>query len=158
RRRSQRPRDLHQLPAQEAGSAGSPAHPHQPPGGIQPPSAPGLSVRRLHLPRLRGTTRRLSLRQRLLGTLVILVVVGFVVSDVASYNALRSFLLGRVDQQLTALDNGLTRGLLVSGRLDRAGLGGVFFQVRDGQGTPVVSGTPNPLNTNQPFTPRLPNP
>ncbi|HEY1635786.1 MAG TPA: HAMP domain-containing sensor histidine kinase [Acidimicrobiales bacterium] len=104
--------------------------------------------------------RRLSLRQRLLGTLVLLFVVGFVVSDVASYRALQSFLFGRVDQQLTALNNGLTRGLLVSGRLDRGALAGVFFQVRDSQGGLVVSGNGNavPLGAGQAFTPRLPDP
>jgi two-component system OmpR family sensor kinase len=94
----------------------------------------------------------------LLGALVILVVVGLVVSDVASYRALQSFLFGRVDQQLTALNNGLTRGLLVSGRLDRAALAGVFFQVRDGQGGLVVSGNGLPLNAGSPYTPRLPDP
>jgi two-component system OmpR family sensor kinase len=107
---------------------------------------------------LGATRRRLSLRQRLLGALVLLVVVGLVVSDVASYRALQSFLLGRVDQQLTSLNNGLTRGMLVTGRLDRGALAGVFFQVRDGQGSLVVSGNPQPLNEGQPYTPRLPDP
>jgi len=109
-------------------------------------------------PGLGDKPRRLSLRQRLLGALVLLVVVGLVVSDVASYRALQSFLLGRVDQQLTSLDNGLIRGMLVTGRLDRGALAGVFFQVRDGQGALVVRGNPQPLNDGQPYTPRLPDP
>ncbi len=111
-----------------------------------------------HRPVRGATSRRLSLRQRLLGTLVILVVLGLVVSDVASYRALQSFLFGRVDQQLTALDNGLTRALLNSGRLDRGALAGNYFQVRDSQGALVISGNPQPLNAGQPFTPRLPDP
>ena len=109
----------------------------------------------------RGTSarsRRLSLRQRLLGALALLVVLGLVVSDVASYRALQSFLFGRIDQQLTSLDNALTRGMLVTGRLDRGALAGVFFQVRDSQGNLVVSGNPQPLNEGQPATPRLPDP
>jgi two-component system, OmpR family, sensor kinase len=111
-----------------------------------------------HPPGVGATRRRLSLRQRLLGTLVLLVVVGFVVSDVASYRALQSFLLGRVDQQLTTVNNGLTRGLLVNGRLDRVAMGGVFFQVRDGQGDLVVGGNPQPLGASRAYTPRLPDP
>ena len=111
-----------------------------------------------HRPGVGATRRRLSLRQRLLGTLVLLVVVGFVVSDFASYRALQSFLLGRVDQQLTAVNNRLTRGLLVNGRFDRVALGGVFFQVRDSQGGLVVSGNPQPFGAGQAYTPRLPDP
>jgi two-component system OmpR family sensor kinase len=56
------------------------------------------------------------------------------------------------------LNNGLTRGLLVSGRLDRGGLAGVFFQVRDSQGGLVVSGNPQPFDAGQAYTPRLPDP
>ena len=42
----------------------------------------------------------MSLRARLLATLLLLVAVGLVVADVATYSALRSFLVQRVDAQL----------------------------------------------------------
>src|SRR5579875_1563264 len=45
--------------------------------------------------------RRLSLRARILAGVLVLVTVGLVVSDAAAATALRSYLIGRVDQQLS---------------------------------------------------------
>lgn len=63
--------------------------------------------------------RPLSLRARLLAVVLILVLCGLAVADVATYSRLRSFLLGRVDQQLDTAHRGVEMALLGGG-----GLGG----------------------------------
>ncbi|MBV8462181.1 MAG: HAMP domain-containing histidine kinase, partial [Acidimicrobiales bacterium] len=59
----------------------------------------------------------MTLRLRLLLTVVITVVAGLVISDVVTYNALRSFLVTRVDQQLDAAAYPVGRALLSSSGL-----------------------------------------
>ena len=55
--------------------------------------------------------RPLSLRGRLLALVLALLFCGLAVADLATYAALRSFLLGRVDQQLDAADGSIERAL-----------------------------------------------
>ncbi|HEV8648596.1 MAG TPA: hypothetical protein VG276_04150 [Actinomycetes bacterium] len=62
-------------------------------------------------PRPLSPPRPLSLRGRLLAALLVLVVCGLAVADVATYAALRSFLLGRVDQQLDSADRSIERAI-----------------------------------------------
>jgi two-component system, OmpR family, sensor kinase len=71
-----------------------------------------------------------SLRARLLATLLILAAVGLVVADVATYSALRRFMVGRVDDQLKA-----ARGAL-SGYAPGhdPGSTGVYWAFRDSTG------------------------
>ena len=56
--------------------------------------------------------RSLSLRGRLLAALLVLLACGLAVADVATYVSLRSFLLGRVDQQLAAAHDSVERAVL----------------------------------------------
>ena len=77
----------------------------------------------------------MSLRARLLATLLILAAAGLIVADVATYSALRSFLIDRVDAQLRD----------ARGSLDGFGPGrdpgsfGVYAAVRDSTGQIRVS-------------------
>ncbi len=105
-------------------------------------SAPARSPLRRLLP-----ARPLSLRARLLAVLLILVICGLGVADVATYSRLRSFLVGRVDQQLDTAHRGVELMLLGGGppahdrggqidvqyALDEASrrYQGLFLQVRD---------------------------
>jgi two-component system OmpR family sensor kinase len=57
----------------------------------------------------------LSLRARLLAVLLVLVLCGLAIADVATYSRLRSFLLGRVDQQLDTAHRGVEMALLGAG-------------------------------------------
>ncbi len=106
---------------------------------------------------------RVTLRFRLLLVLVAVVAAGLVVSDVATYTALRSFLTNQVDQQLVpdavsmqhVLERCLRTGILpcqpalgtdngASGA--RGGAGqflqpGTFGELRDASGTVLISGT-----------------
>jgi len=111
-------------------------------------SAPARSPLRRLLP-----ARPLSLRARLLAVLLILVICGLGVADVATYSRLRSFLLGRVDQQLDTAHRGVELTLLggpagggshyrggptsVQYALDEASrrYPGLFLQVRDSSNT-----------------------
>ncbi|MGH9130876.1 MAG: ATP-binding protein [Acidimicrobiales bacterium] len=65
---------------------------------------------------------RLSIRSRLLASVLILVAIGLVVSDVAAATALRSYLVGRVDAGLANAGEPAER-LLASGGLFQAGAG-----------------------------------
>jgi hypothetical protein len=82
-----------------------------------------------------------------LAALLVLLLCGLAVADVATYTALRSFLLGRVDQQLQAAHRDVERSLPDGGdpgpqaafRLLGQVVPGVFVQVRDPINDIVVS-------------------
>ncbi len=95
----------------------------------------------------------MSLRARLLATLLILAAAGLVVADVATYSALRSFMVDRVDDQLRE-----ARGSLAFSQGRAPGSFGVYAEVRDGSGTtqekrsyhypgtdPDAAGAPDPV-------------
>lgn len=63
---------------------------------------------------------RLSLRSRLLASVLILVALGLVVSDVAAATALRSYLVGRVDSGLANADGPAEHLLAAGGLFDQA--------------------------------------
>jgi two-component system, OmpR family, sensor kinase len=105
---------------------------------------------------------RLSLRARLLIAVAAVALVGLVAADVATYTALRSFLVDRVDESLTAAHTPLIRSLF--GPLDRSPGGdagalaaaapGAYVELRSSDGTTIVS-----QSTRGEFTtsrPRLP--
>ena len=95
---------------------GVPARPRRAPGrrgsGGPPGRRPALRGRRHHEAALPVT-----LRLRLLLLLVGIVAAGLVISDVVTYNALRSFLTTRVDQQLEVAAFPVGRALLSSSGL-----------------------------------------
>jgi two-component system OmpR family sensor kinase len=102
----------------------------------------------------------MSLRARLVAVASALVVVGLVVAASASYAALRSSLLTRVDQQLDVLHGRVERDLFRGGDPRRAAVfdttagSAPFFQLRDGDqvlGTYAVR-----LPDEQTYTPKLP--
>ncbi|HEX6677639.1 MAG TPA: HAMP domain-containing sensor histidine kinase [Actinomycetes bacterium] len=108
--------------------------------------------------------RPLSLRGRLLALVLALLFFGLAVADLATYAALRSFLLGRVDQQLDAASASIERaapGLGGHGvdprylrQLSQVAPG-VFVEWRDPDGDPVdVPGGYGSYG--QPSSPRLP--
>ena len=119
---------------------GPAAHPH------------GPGHRLLHAGRARrppaptpGPEDRMTLRLRLLLLLVGIVAAGLIISDVVTYNALRSFLTTRVDQQLDAAAFPVGRALLSS-----SGLGP--------QVPAAPGGTPAPADTvraDRPFRRRV---
>src|SRR6266481_3228086 len=86
RRRCQRARDVCQLPAPQGRPARPPAHSNR-------------ARRRVRL--TNATKMTLSLRGRLLIGVMSLVVLGILVFDFATYATMQSFLLSRVDSQLT---------------------------------------------------------
>ena len=105
---------------------------------------------------------RLSLRARLLLAVAAVALVGLVAADVATYTALRSFLVDRVDESLTAAHRPLIRSLF--GPLDRgpggdagalaAAAPGAYVELRSPDGDAIVS-----QSTRGEFTtsrPRLP--
>ncbi|HEV8207759.1 MAG TPA: ATP-binding protein [Acidimicrobiia bacterium] len=105
---------------------------------------------------------RLSLRARLLIAVAAVALVGLVAADVATYTALRAFLVDRVDESLTAAHTPLIRSLF--GPLDRSPGGdagalaaaapGAYVELRSPDGTTIVS-----KSTRGEFTttrPRLP--
>jgi two-component system, OmpR family, sensor kinase len=87
--------------------------------------------------------RPLSLRGRLLAALLVLLFCGLAAADLATYAALRSFLLGRVDQQLGAAHRGVERALGGHGvdprwlRQPGQVAPGAFVEWRDGDGQVV---------------------
>src|SRR4029077_758289 len=91
RRRRQRAGDLHQLPAPQGRPRRADADPHRAGCGLRDARAP----RDL-------TVAPMSLRLRLLITLAPLFILGLVAADVGTYLSLQSFLVSRVDDQLTA--------------------------------------------------------
>jgi two-component system, OmpR family, sensor kinase len=104
--------------------------------------------------------RPLSLRGRLLAALLVLLFCGLAAADLATYAALRSFLLGRVDQQLGAAHRGVERAL--GGHVDPRWLRqlgqaapGAFVQWRDGGGQ-VVDAPAGRVGASPPSSPLLP--
>ena len=105
---------------------------------------------------------RLSLRARLLLAVAAVALVGLVAADIATYTALRSFLVDRVDESLTAAHQPLIRSLF--GSPDRSPGGdagalaaaapGAYVELRAPNGYAIVS-----QSTRGEFTtsrPRLP--
>ncbi len=90
---------------------------------------------------------RLSLRARLLLAVAAVALVGLVIADIATYTALRSFLVDRVDESLTAAHGPLIRSLF--GPLDRTPGGdagalasaapGAYIELRAPDGSALVS-------------------
>jgi two-component system OmpR family sensor kinase len=105
----------------------------------------------------------MSLRVRLLAASVVLVLCGLMAADVATYHALRSFLLHRVDDQLDSAHRSVERALsLRNGAFAEEALRqlgavapGVFVQVRDVNDQVLV--TVNGHGRDGPdYTPKLP--
>jgi two-component system, OmpR family, sensor kinase len=88
----------------------------------------------------------LSLRGRLLIGVISLVVIGLLVSDVATYVTLRNSLLSRIDQQLTARSTVDTAVVVIANQCQRRGPGtatdfpaGTITELIGGDGTPRTS-------------------
>ncbi|MBW3668246.1 MAG: HAMP domain-containing protein [Actinobacteria bacterium] len=106
----------------------------------------------------------MSLRARLLAATLVLVALGLVVANIATYSALRSFLYDRVDSQLEAVHRSVDR--VVPARRDmppepalrrlEAVTPGVFAQVRDPQGRVVASSAGRRFGVAPTSAPRLP--
>jgi two-component system OmpR family sensor kinase len=104
----------------------------------------------------------MSLRARLLSGVLVMTAVGLVAAGGGTYLALRSFLLGRVDQQLMATRASVGRGLRQSSTntIDTTTLGRLappvaFVEVRDAAGNVLAVHYPTSLNGSAPG-PRLP--
>ncbi|HEX2851363.1 MAG TPA: HAMP domain-containing sensor histidine kinase [Acidimicrobiales bacterium] len=90
----------------------------------------------------------MTLRARILVSVVALSLAGLVVADAATWTALRSFLLGRVDEQLVSAQAPVLRALATGGGLGDRDLGrvdpritvppGTYGQVRDSSGSVLV--------------------
>src|SRR5438270_6742465 len=108
----------------------------------------------------------MSLRTRLVLALGVVALVALVAADVATYSALRSFLVQRVDQQLQQADSALARGPGPDAHHgdgspfepdhNRA-LPGGYVELRDAQGNPLF--TPQeaniaPYRTAKPVVPK----
>ena len=93
---------------------------------------------------------RLSLRARLLIAVAAVALVGLVLADIATYTALHSFLVDRVDESLTAAHGRLIRSLY--GPLDRSpgsdagalasAAPGAYIELRAPDGSALVSQPP----------------
>src|SRR5690606_24181248 len=94
-RRVDRGRDLHQLPAAQAGRAGPAGHHHPARGRVRPDM-------RLRIPRPRCARGVHSLRGRLTLANVALLAVGVVAATVVSVMGMRYYLLDQIDAELTA--------------------------------------------------------
>jgi two-component system, OmpR family, sensor kinase len=104
----------------------------------------------------------MSLRSRLLAGVLVMTAVGLLAAGGGTYLALRSFLLGRVDQQLMATRASVGRGLRqsTSSTIDTTTLERVappiaFVEVRDAAGRVVATHAPSSLSGSSP-APRLP--
>ncbi len=106
---------------------------------------------------------RLSLRARLLLAVAAVALVGLVVADIATYTALRSFLVDRVDESLAAAHRPLIRSLF--GPLDRNPAGdagalaaaapGAYVELRSPDGSALVSqSTRGEFTTSRPSLPK----
>jgi len=87
---------------------------------------------------------RLSLRARLVLGVIVLAAVGLAIADVATYTALRSFLLDRVDNTLNAVHPGAEQLVFGRGRGPGSGdlgnqLAGDCIQVRQVGGRVVTN-------------------
>ena len=104
----------------------------------------------------------MSLRARLLAGVLVMTAVGLLAAGGGTYLALRSFLIGRVDQQLLATRASVGRGLRKSGKssVTSTTLGELappiaFVEVRDSKGHILAVHDPNSLSGSSP-EPRLP--
>jgi two-component system OmpR family sensor kinase len=104
----------------------------------------------------------MSLRVRLLSGVLAMTAIGLVAAGGGTYLALRSFLLGRVDQQLMAARASVGRGLRQSRTstidtttLDRVAPPIAFVEVRGAAGRVVAMHVPSSLSGSSP-APRLP--
>ena len=104
----------------------------------------------------------MSLRSRLLAGVLVMTAVGLLAAGGGTYLALRSFLLGRVDQQLMATRAAVGRALRQSdtNTIDTTTLDGIappvaFVEVRDTAGRVVAVHQPSSLSGSTP-APRLP--
>ncbi|MDX6630223.1 MAG: two-component system, OmpR family, sensor kinase [Gaiellales bacterium] len=107
--------------------------------------------------RTAAAVQRMSLRARLLVVLGVLMAVGLLAADVATYASLRSSLFQRVDSSLDSSANGVAGSL---DQFDRQGPGpggplrrisflaqfgvltpGTYVEIRPGDGSPVIRGT-----------------
>ena len=124
--------------------------------------------------RVGAALQGMSLRARLLLVLAVLLGVGLLVADVATYAALRSSLFNRVDSSLDSSANGVAGSL---DQFDRQGPGpgpggplrrinflaqfgvltpGTYVEIRPGDGSPVIQGTLTRRGESAP-APRIPN-
>ncbi len=104
----------------------------------------------------------LSLRARLVLGVLVVAAIGLLVADVATYTALRSFMLTRVDRTLDDDHRGAEQ-LVMRGGFERSfgpgpGAGpGVFIQIRSGNGQVLyTSDVPHFPGTTAPAPPELP--
>jgi two-component system OmpR family sensor kinase len=104
----------------------------------------------------------MSLRARLLAGVLVMTAVGLLAAGGGTYLALRSFLLGRVDQQLDAARAAVGRGLRQSSTstigtatLDRVAPPIAFVEVRDDAGRVVAVHAASSISGSSP-EPRLP--
>src|SRR6202034_4405670 len=104
----------------------------------------------------------MSLRSRLLAGVLVMTAVGLLAAGGGTYLALRSFLLGRVDQQLMAARASVGHGLRQSPTntidtttLDRLAPPVAFVEVRDADGHVIAVHNPSSLSGSSP-APRLP--
>ncbi len=123
--------------------------------------------------RVGAALQGMSLRARLLLVLAVLLGVGLLVADVATYAALRSSLFNRVDSSLDSSANGVAGSL---DQFDREGPGpgpggplrrinflaqfgvltpGTYVEIRPGDGSPVIRGTLTRRGESAP-SPRIP--
>ncbi len=91
----------------------------------------------------------MSLRARLLIVLTALTAAGLIAAGIATYAALRSFLVDRVDTSLAASERVLQESLEHRGPGEHGSLEqlasltpGVYIQIRDDSGAILVSGAP----------------
>src|ERR1700738_2007840 len=106
----------------------------------------------------------MSLRGRVLLALLVVVAAGLLVSDLATYQALRTFLVEKVDAQINAMHHPLQDRIL---RGDGGGPGGFggggsfggtpgYTPGRDAQGQQVVSSAGAPSGQTPKYTPAFP--
>jgi two-component system OmpR family sensor kinase len=115
---------------------------------------------------LSGRVPAMSLRGRVLLALLVVVTGGLLVSDLATYQALRTFLVEKVDAQINALHHPLQDRILrgEGGPGGPGGAGGgasfagttVYTQVRDAKGTVVFSYSGGPFGETPKYTPGIP--
>src|ERR1700738_3513419 len=108
----------------------------------------------------------MSLRGRVLVALLVVVAAGLLASDLATYQALRTFLVEKVDAQINAIHHPLQDRILRGDGGGPGGFGGggggafsgtpVYTQVRDAKGTVVFSFAGAPLGEAPKYNPAIP--
>jgi two-component system OmpR family sensor kinase len=106
----------------------------------------------------------MSLRGRVLLALLVVVAAGLLVSDLATYQALRTFLVEKVDAQINTIHHPLQDRILRGDGGGPGGFGGggsfggtpVYTQVRDAKGNVVVSFTGAPFGQTPKYNPAFP--